>query len=351
MQTKRPDLSQVSTEIQVYIEYLEGEIARLQGNGPDPKIIAEEIVEIQVPSEPPNSLYVISATPNGIAKRTSRHLYMRQRRGGMGVFDLENVDGEAPSILCIAGESQSLLLITNLGRVFRLPVNSVTESPLHGKGASIISKLNLAPGETLASIQPIQAQGYLAAVNQKGMVRVLRHHVFGEYMKPGTSLFDVKSFGKVTSACWTPGDGDLLIATRSGKAIRFSEKLVPPQGCLGIRVADDDAVIGITAVYDDSRVFFLGADGKGTIREMTTFNANKAPGAGGKIAINNMQLIAASTVTSRDDIFIVSKLGKIIRFQADEIPEKDGVVQGVICMSFRADEAVASAIGSPVTAQ
>jgi DNA gyrase/topoisomerase IV subunit A len=74
---------------------------------------------------------------------------------------------------------------------------------------------------------------------------------------------------------------------------------------------------------------------------MEGFNANKAPGAGGKIAINTDQLVGAVTVEEASDIFAISQLSKIIRFQAAEVPAKEGVVQGVNCMSFRADEAVA----------
>ncbi len=81
---------------------------------------------------------------------------------------------------------------------------------------------------------PVQAEGYLALLGERGYVRLLRHHVFGEYMKPGTSLMDVRQFGFFTAACWTPGNADLLIASRQGKAIRFAEKSVAPQNTLGI---------------------------------------------------------------------------------------------------------------------
>lgn len=352
MQHPKPDLSQIDPEIREYIEHLEAEITRLQGKPKLAEVTEDEEFElpIQEPSELPTTLNIISATASGHAKRTPRHLYTRQRRGGMGVFDQENPDDDPPTILCCADENQTLLIITNLGRVFRVPVSAIVETPVHGRGVSIVQKFGFAPGEKLVAALPIQAQGYLAAVSNQGMVRVLRHHVFGEYMKPGTSLYDIKSFGQVASACWAPGDGDLLIATRSGKAIRFSEKLVPPQGGLGMRLADDDSAVAITAVYEDSGVFLLGADGKGTIRDMKSFTANKAAGSGGKIAMSTFALAAAVTVAANDDIFITSRLGKIIRFQTAEVPVKDGVVQGVICMSFRSDEAVALTIGSPVTA-
>jgi DNA gyrase/topoisomerase IV subunit A len=74
---------------------------------------------------------------------------------------------------------------------------------------------------------------------------------------------------------------------------------------------------------------------------MAGFAANKAPGSGGKIALKTDHLIGAVTVANSDDIFIISGLGKIIRFQAGEVPAKEGVVQGVNCMALRADETAA----------
>lgn len=353
MNFARPDLSQLDPEIRAYIEALEAEVERLhRGNHRNrPKAVVdevdEEIPEVFEPAEPPTTINVITATASGIAKRTPRHLYSRQRRGGMGVFDLEAPQNVAPAILAVADEDQNLLLITSQARAFRLPVNAIPETPVRGRGESIVARLNLVPEEHLASILPDQAQGYVALLSRRGNVRLLRHHVFGEYMKPGTSLYDVKVFGPLAAACWTPGDGDLFIATRQGRAIRFSEKAVPPQGVLGIRLGDDDLAVGITPVYPDSGVFLLGVDGKGTIRLMEGFSPNKAPGAGGKNAISTDQLVASINVDEAEDIFIISQLGKIIRFHAGDVPEKDSVVQGVVCMSLRGDEPVAVAV-SPV---
>jgi DNA gyrase subunit A len=260
----------------------------------------------------------------------------------MGIFDLESTEEDPPAILTIADEDHTVLIITNLGRAFRLPVSAIPEAPIRSRGASIVAKLSLSEDERLAAIIPEQAQGYLALASQSGMVRLLRHHVFGEYMKPGTALYDLRNFGPLASVCWTSGEQDLFLATRLGRAIRFSEKQVPPQGTLGIRLADRDVVAAITAVHSDSSVFLLGSDGKGTIRLMDGFAANKSPGAGGKIAMTIDQLVFASSTDDRQEVFIISRLSKIIRFRLEQIPAKDGVVQGVVCMSLRADQPVAA---------
>jgi DNA gyrase subunit A len=178
-------------------------------------------------------------------------------------------------------------------------------------------------------------------VSASGRMRNLRHHLFGEHMKQGTAMYPFNDYGPLAAACWTNGDSDLLTVTRNGAGIRFSEKLIPPQGDQAIRLAGSDQVVGLTAVYDNSDVFVVGADGKGTMRSMSGFLPNKSMGGSGKQLFKNNRVVGVNAVNINDDLFIISQLGKIIRFRSDEVPTSDGVVQGVNCMSLRGDAVVA----------
>lgn len=345
MNLERPNLSGVDPQVRAYIETLEAELERLQAEEtPNERAVAAAPLE---PSEPPTTLNVITVSAGGLAKRTPRHLYWRQRRGGMGIFDLETPESDPPAFLTIADESQSLLLITNHARAFRVPVNSLPESPVRSRGQLLTERLPLRPGECLAIILPGQASGYVALVTERGHVRRLRHHYLGDNLRPGTLLFEVQDLGAPAAACWTPGEADLFIATLQGKAIRFAEQRVPHSGCLGIRLDRDDTVVAVAPVQEESSVFLLGNDGKGALRLMAGFAANKAPGAGGKVAFKTERLVGAITAGENDDLFIISRLGKIIRFQASEVPAKEGVVQGVHCMALRADETTVLTAGRP----
>jgi DNA gyrase subunit A len=272
MDLSRPDLSALDPDVRAYIEALEAELARLQPKPAARRRSADEDETVPTgpaePDEPPTTRNLISATASGLAKRTPRHLYSRQHRSGMGVFDLDSPDDQPPSVLTVADESENLLVITSQGRAFRLPVAAIPEAPVRSRGENILSRFQLNEAETLAALLPDRAEGYLALLSQSGMVRLLRHHVFGEYMKPGTSLYDFKIFGPLAAVSWTPGDGDLFIATRSGRGIRFSEKSVHPQGSQGIRLAEEDLAVAITPVYDDSAVMMLTRQGKGPNRRI-----------------------------------------------------------------------------------
>lgn len=345
MNVERPDLDTLDPDVRAYIEALEAELDRLRRGRNQPRREAAEPVSSE-PSEPPTTLNVITISAAGLAKRTPRHLYSRQRRGGMGVFDLEVPEDDLPALLTIADESQSLVLITSRARAFRLPVQKLPESSLRSRGQPLTAHLSLSPDERPAIVIPDQGGTYLALLTQRGHVRWFAGHLLGEKLRPGTVLYEVEKLGPPAAMCWTPSDGELFIATRQGHAIRFATRQVPVRGCLGIRLDRDDDAVAITAVRPDSGVFLLGADGTGTIRLMSGFRLNKAPGAGGKIAIKTDHLTGAAVVDDTDDIFIISRLGKIIRFSAAEVPAKEGVVRGVNCMALRADETVSITVGS-----
>jgi DNA gyrase subunit A len=336
---QRPDLSNLSPTVVRYIIFLEKKLGIAQNNEDAPNASPVQAVESSY-YEPETSDCILTLSQQGLVKRTYRHLYPRQHRGGMGIFDLDAPTPDQPSILANAYENQTLLVFTNHARVFRIQLNTLDPAPVRSRGTLAFERYAFESGERVTTILPEQARGYVALASEHGKVRSLRHHLFGEHMRQGTQVFNTNDFGPLACACWTPGDADLMLVTQLGAGIRFSEKAVPPQGGLGLRVGENDKVISITSVEDNCGVFLLGSDGKGTIRLMSGFAANKSPGGSGKIAFKSNQVIGACTILPDDDIFIISRLGKVIRFKSDEVPPTEGVVQGVNCISMRADEAV-----------
>ena len=347
MNVERPDLSGVGQKVQAYIEAMEAELDRLRQAQDLDAEGAADAASFE-PAEPPTTINLITISVRGRAKRTPRHLYSRQLRGGMGIFDLETSEDDPPTLLVLADESQYLLLVTSLARAFRVSVRDLPESPVRSRGQSLVARLPLLADERITLALPDQGKGYITLVSQQGHVRCLRHHYVGENLRPGTNLY-TPEFGPPAAACWTPGNCDLFIATRQGRAIRFAEKQVPLQGCLGIRLEPEDVAVGIAAVHQDSGVLLVSADGKGTIRLMSGFSPNKMPGGGGKTAMRSDCLIGAVTIDESDDFFIISRLSKIIRSRASEIPAKEDAVQGVNCMALRADETVAVIGSLPVS--
>jgi DNA gyrase subunit A len=347
---QRPDLSNVDPSIIAYIEFLEKKAGIRQARTAieDQVDLAPDRVSETLPAEHETTVNVITVSQAGEAKRTLRHLYSRQHRGGMGVFGMDVDLPDFPRVISTAEENQNLLFFTSRARVFRQALSAIPSTPVFAKGNLATERFGLEQDENLVAILPEQARGYIALVTENGRVRCLRHHLFGEHMRPGTAIFNYNDFGPLAGACWTPGEAELFIITEEGIGIRFAEKAISPQGDQGIRLSGADRVVGVASVYPDSGVFILGADGRGTIRQMNGFAPNKTPGGSGKIAFKSNKVIGAVTIEANDDVFIISRLGKMIRFPASEVPPTEGVVQGVNCMGLRGDEIVAVLRSGPI---
>lgn len=350
---ERPDLSHVDPAVRAYIDALEQENTELRSaatvrrspkSHEDSGIDEETALPPLVPSELPTTLQLIMLSAQGFARRAPRHLFQRQRRGGWGASEFDLAEGDCIAAMVVADANQAILLFTNRARAFRLPVSAIPLVEGRSGGGLISERMGLSNDEVFVAALPDLAKGGIAMVSERGMVRFLRHHVFGEYMKPGTAMFDPGKFGPLVSACRTMGDGDLFVATRQGRAIRFSEKLVPPQGGPGMRLEAGDIVVAISSADEESTVFLAEANGKGTIRAMSGFAANKSAGGGGKYAMKTDALVTAASFRAGDDIFMLSSQGKLIRYNGDEVPPKEGVVQGVNCMALRADTVAAALV-------
>lgn len=340
----RPDLDQLAADVVAYIEALEALAKETTRTRDDDEARAAPLE----PSEPPTTVNVITVSAEGLAKRTPRHFYSRQRRGGMGVFGLDAPENDPPAFLLLAEQEAGLTIITDQARAVRLSVRDIVETPVHGRGKSVWERFTARPGERIALVVadplPGRPGAYLALATRRGQVRRIGNQYLGKGLQPGTVLYNVAEGGPPAAACWTTGGDELFLVTMTGQAIRFAERLVPVRGCLGMRVEPQDAIVGIAAAGVDGGVFLASDDGKGTIRLFSGFSANKAPGSGGKVAMKADRLIGAVAAGDQDDLFIISRLGKIIRFAAAEVPAKEGVVQGVNCMALRADECVALAV-------
>lgn len=342
---QRPDLTNADILIREYIEFLESKIAasRMEtSTGSSSSLQAKDDYSF---TEPPTTANILTFSQSGVIKRTHRHHYYRQHRGGMGIFDLETPASDPPIFLVGAEQNQTLLLFSDRARVFRYPLSKIEESPPRSKG-QFLDHLPLEPNERIVAAIPERASGYLALASRKGFVRCLRHHMFGEHLKPGTSMYHLSEFGPLAAICWTSGDDDLFLVSMNGMAIRFNEKSLPPQGSKGINLAQGDQLVAVTAIQAEGQVCILSADGKGTSRLMTGFAPNKSPGGIGKIAMKATRVVAAVAASPESDLFLLSRQAKIIRFLAGEIPTTEGAVQGVNCMLFRNDEVVAATLGT-----
>lgn len=296
----------------------------------------------------PDDVMVITITRQGVAKRTALNDYSAQHRGGTGVFDIHAGREDPVAHLLVGRANAHLLLFTTRGRAFRLAVDTLPLTEVRGRGVSLSERLLLTPDEAVGAVVVLEeedATNTVLLATANGWVRSWHRNYVGPRLQPGTLLYDPpRGGGPPVAAALSDGEGDVLIALRSGLAYRFAESLVRREGVRGIQVRPEDRVVGLAAVREGGQVLLVTADGQGARRAVDTFAANKSPGGQGKIIVKSDSLVAVAAVGEDDDALCISGLAKIIRFPVAEVPVKAGSVQGVNVMDCRGDELVAVAI-------
>lgn len=337
---ERPDLSNIPQSVLEYIEFLESNIGQIKSINRDRAEASQSSDSTPLNPEPPTSAQILTLSKLGFAKRTFRHLYLPQHRGGTGNLDLEVDNVDEHLLAADLDKATTLLVFSNQGRVFRIPLTRIPEKALREQGEWIWERIELNTGEKAAAVLSLQAAGFVTMITRHGRIRSLRHHLFGEHMRPGMSVFSPQEHGDLVAACWTPGDADILVSTRQGMGIRFSEKSIPPLGDQAIKLAEGDEIASLAPVYDQTEVFIASADGRGATRAMNGFAPNKKMGGSGKILMKSNAVVGVVPVRPDDHIFELTRQGKIIRFPAHEVPVTEAPVQGVNCILLRGDEVI-----------
>lgn len=332
---KRPNLQGLPSEVLAYIESLEALITS--------DAAAEHAVDSISPSldsteyRPVATLLLIF---NGNkALRRPIGTYLRQHRAGMGQTDIYK---EPPLFAGVFPEGSTILLFTHNTKVYKVDLARLPVDELFDLGG-FFSFTDLADSDDFCAAIAVAAQGSVACLSKRGYLRVLRHHLFGSAMKQGMSFFGPDLHEEFAAANWVKPDDEVLCATKSGLAIRFQVGILPPQGKIAIQIGESDEAVGITPVETTDKVWAIGANGYGSQRSMEGFAPNKSCGGLGKLLIKNSSLIAIGRSNAvEEDMFILSSGGKTIRFPAEEISSSPNPMQGVICMTFRSDEAAAA---------
>jgi DNA gyrase subunit A len=359
-------IEKASPALKLYIGRLEQENARLrqellelrQGAARRQRAeAARDTREEPVPPPPttlryPDDVMVVTITSRGLAKRTPLNDYSAQRRGGLGVYDIQSSRDDPVTQLLVTFNTASLLILSTRGRAFRIPLDIIPLAEVRGRGGSLPERLMFTSDEaigcTVALDDERDDRSNLLIVTTSGLVRAVHRTYVGPRLQPGTLLSDPKRGGAPAAMAFSNGTSDVLIALRSGVGYRFDERLIRREGTRGIQTSPDDVVAGIASVSgDEDEVLLVTADGQGTRRQMAGFAANKTPGGQGKVLIKSDALVGIARVAEGDEALCISGFAKIIRFAAAEVPSKSGTVQGVSVLDTRGDSLAALAVVTP----
>jgi DNA gyrase subunit A len=315
--------------------------------------IVEESVELSLEDLIADEEMVVTVTRGGYIKRTAVEAYRSQRRGGKGVTGMETKEEDVVEDVYIASTHAFLLFFTNDGKVHWLKVHEIPEAKRDARGKAIVNLLHLAEGERVAatvSVRDFTTGGYIFFATRQGRVKKTDLDAYSRPQRGGIRAITLDEGDEVMAVRLTDGHREVLLATRQGMAIRFSEEEVRPMGraaagVKGIEVEAEDAVIAAEVVEEGAALLTVTERGYG---KQTPLDEYRLQGRGGKGIIDiktggrNGLVVGLTQVRPGDDILLITTKGKLIRFPAQDVSSQGRNTWGVRVIDVDADDRVVS---------
>lgn len=341
------------------------EIKEKYGDERRTKIIKKGVKEISDEDLIPEKESVLVFTSGGYVKRTDPTEYRSQKRGGIGVVDLETKEEDFVTILLSSSTHNDLLFFTNLGKVYNIKMYDIPEGKRATKGKSIMNFLALNPEEKVTSILPIPKNSNkenesLMLVTKKGEIKKMTNASFKDVRRSGIIAIKLDKEDKLISALFTNKGDEVILATTQGKAIRFKERDIRETGrtaggIRGIKLSKADEVIGVDVISarglassgkNTGTFLTMSANGFGKKTFLKEYKVQKRGGSGiktAKVTIKTGKIIVATVLSGEEEELIaISKKGQVIRTSLKDISTSGRQTQGVTIMRLHPGDGIAS---------
>ena len=288
---------------------------------------------------------VVTLTHFGYIKRMPIDTYKSQRRGGKGITGLSTREEDFVKQIFTASTHDTILFFSNKGKLYRLKGYEIPEAGRTAKGTAIVNLLSLDAGEKISAVIPIQnfAEGkYLLMGTKNGLIKKTALKEYDSSRKTGLQGITLKEDDELISVKLTDGEDNVVLVTRNGICITFDEKDVRPigrtaQGVIGIRIDEDDEVIGMESVIRGGKATLLAIteNGFGKRTETDEYRVQARGGRGVityKITPKTGKLVGVKVVNGDEDVMLITDKGTIIRMKVEEISILGRSTQGVTLM-------------------
>ncbi|WP_298320706.1 DNA gyrase subunit A [uncultured Aquimarina sp.] len=308
----------------------------------------------------PNEKVVITISHAGYIKRTSLTEYKKQNRGGVGQKGSTTRNEDFLEHLFVGTNHQYMLFFTQKGKCFWMRVYEIPEGSKTSKGRAIQNLINIESDDKVKAFictQDLKDEEYINShyvimATKKGQVKKTSLEQYSRPRTNGINAITIKDNDELLEAKLTDGKSQVMLAVKSGKAIRFEEEKTRPMGrgasgVRGIRLADDkDEVIGMVAVNDmESNILVVSENGYGKRSKLDDYRITNRGGKGVKtISVTDKtgQLVAIKNVTDEDDLMIINKSGIAIRLSVEDLRVMGRATQGVRLINLKGKDSIAA---------
>ena len=337
------------------------EISEKYGDDRLTKIVKHEAKTFSLEDTIPDEESVLVLTTGGYVKRTDPSEYRKQKRGGIGVVDLDTKEEDFVSIFLTASTHSDLLFFTDKGKVYQIKMYEIPEGKRATKGKSIMNFLSLAADEKVTSILPIPKELKKSALatlllTKNGTAKKVDAASFHDVRRSGIIAIRLDA-GDALQAVFFVDKGDQVIAASAkGQSIRFKESDIRVMGraaggVRAMRLGKSDTIVGADIIKKDAinpRFLVVMENGYGKTTALKEYKVQKRGGSGiktAKITAKTGALMAAKVVTdAEEELVAISKKSQVIRVDIKEISALGRQTQGVRIMKLREGDSIASLV-------
>ena len=306
----------------------------------------------------PEETRVLTLSRSGYAKTQPLTEYREQRRGGMGKAAASVKEEDLIQNLYVLSSHSQLLCFTTLGKVYWLKVYEIPVASRTSKGRPLVNMLNLDDDETVTQILPVEdfaEDKYVFMATRNGTVKKTSLKFFAKKYKSGIKAIKLDEGDKLVGSVVTDGDQEILLASLSGKLIRFHESKVRPmgrtaRGVRGMKLKKDMKIISLMVGDTTKTILCLSENGYGKKSKLEDFTMHNRGGQGVialKTSDRNGLMVSASSVDEEDGIMLISDKGTMIRTSVGQIPTLGRNTQGVKVITPKEGEKLIEGVRIP----
>jgi DNA gyrase subunit A len=296
---------------------------------------------------------VVTISHAGYIKRNPATLYRSQRRGGKGIMGAATREEDFVEHIFVSSTHSFLLCFTTIGRVYWVKVHEIPQIGRTAKGRAIVNLLPLRAGEKISAFLPVrefQEEQFVVFATRKGLVKKTELMAYANPRRDGIIALSLEEDDEVIGVRLTDGKQDLLLSTKNGQAIRFSEAEVRPTGrstygVKGITLEEGDAVVSLAVLNKGATLLTVSSRGYGKRSEVDEYRL-QSRGGKGIITMRTTErtgdVIGVRQVTDEDHLMLITDTGRIIRLRMAELRVIGRNTQGVRLLDMSPGERVVS---------
>jgi DNA gyrase subunit A len=339
------------------------EVAQKQGDERVTKVMKGAAGVINVEDLVPDEEQVLVLTAGGYVKRTNPEEFRKQKRGGVGVIDLDTKEEDFVTTFLTTSTHSDLLFFSDAGKAYQIKFYDLPEGKRSTKGKAIVNFLSLTDQEHISSVLPMrknqkEGEKFLYMITKHGVAKKVDAASFHDVRRSGLIAIKLQKDDELIAALLVEKGDEIFLSSSKGQSIRFKESDIRPMGrsaggVRGMKLGSGDTIVGADVIPKGMKgleVLVVSRNGYGKTTPVGEYKTQNRGGSGiktVKVTPKTGPLVAAHIISKEegvgaDEMVVMSKKGQVIRTGLVEIPSLSRSTQGVRIMKLRDGDAIAS---------